>query len=189
MDTNIKPNISIVIITRNRAGFISRAIQSVLDQSFSDWELLILDDDSEDDTEKTVRDFADKDERIKYFKNSPALGISKNRNKGLALARGKYIAVLDSDDAWIDKEKLWKQFNFLEQNPDHVLIGSNIRIVDEKNNFIQNTDLKTEDADIRRKMLLFNQIPHSSVLYRKDAAQKVGGYNEKLSCVEDWTCF
>ena len=138
MDTNLNPEISIITITYNRAGFISKAIESAKKQSFSNWEMLILDDNSNDNTEIIAKTFTNKDKRIKYYKNSLALGISKNRNLGLSLSRGKYIAILDSDDYWIDKDKLQKQFDFLENNPDYVLIGSNIRIVDEKDNFIKN---------------------------------------------------
>jgi glycosyltransferase involved in cell wall biosynthesis len=189
MDTNINPQISIITVTRNRAGFIAKAIESAQKQSFTDWELLVLDDDSNDGTGAILEAFMTKDNRIKYYKNSPALGISKNRNLGLSKASGKYIAVLDSDDEWIDKDKLQKQFNFLENNPDYVLIGSNIKIVNEKGNFIKNTDFVTEDKGIRNKILAVNQIPHSSVIYRKDFSDKISGYDEKLSCVEDLDFF
>jgi hypothetical protein len=105
------------------------------------------------------------------------------------LANGKYIAVLDSDDFWIDKDKLQKQFNFLENNLDYVLIGSNIKIIDEKGNFIKNTSFAAEDSEIKKKILKDNQLPHSTVLMRKEAIDKVGGYNNKLSCVEDLDLF
>ena len=189
MDTNIKPQISIITLTRNRAGFISHALESAQKQTFLDWELLILDDDSNDNTRAVLEPFLAKDKRIKYYRNSPALGISKNRNFGLSLSKGKYIAVLDSDDAWIDSEKLRKQFHFLESNPDYVLIGSNVKIVDDKGNFIKNTNFEIEDINIRNRILKENQIPHSTVMYRKTLAEKIGGYDEKLSCVEDLDFF
>ena len=189
MDTNIKPKISVITITRNRAGFIAKAIQSVLNQTFSDFELLIGDDDSQDGTEKIIKNFVSKDNRIKYFKNSPALGISGNRNKALSMTSGKYIAVLDSDDFWTDKNKLQKQFDFLKNNPDYILVGSNIKIIDENGNFIKDTDFETEDLEIRKKILKDNQIAHSSVMMRKDMIEKVGGYDNELSCVEDLDLF
>lgn len=189
MDTNLNPKISIVTITRNRATFIAKAIESALKQSFTDWELLVLDDDSNDATEAILSPYTANDRRTKYYKNSPALGISANRNKGLSLAEGKYIAVLDSDDFWLDKDKLQKQFDFLENNPNYVLIGSNIKIIDEKGNFIKDTAFATEDLKIRKRIMTHNQIPHSSVLIRKDLIDKVNGYNEKLSCVEDMDLF
>ncbi len=97
--------------------------------------------------------------------------------------------MLDSDDEWIDKDKLQKQFDFLENNHDYGLIGSNIKIIDEKNNFIKNTNFATEDRDIRKKILIRNQIAHSSVMIRRDLIEKVGGYNEKLFCDEDFDLF
>jgi glycosyltransferase involved in cell wall biosynthesis len=189
MDANIKSQISIMTLTRNRASFISKAIESAQKQSFLNWEMIVLDDDSNDNTGAILENYMSKDNRIKYYKNSTALGISKNRNLGLSKANGKYIAVLDSDDEWIDNNKLQKQFDFLENNPDYVLIGSNIKIVNEKGNFIKNTNFETEDANIRKKILKSNQIPHSTVMYKKDFADKIGGYDNKLSCVEDLDIF
>lgn len=185
----MNPTVSITMITRDRAGFIARAIESVLKQSFSDWELIIIDDDSKDDTEGVIRSFMSKDKRIRYQKNFPTLGISKSRNLGISMSKGKYVAVLDSDDVWTDNMKLKKQLDFLENNPDYVLIGSNVRIVDDKDGFIKNTEFKLEDIDIRSKMLKFNQIAHSTVMYRKESAEKIGGYDERLSCVEDLDIF
>jgi glycosyltransferase involved in cell wall biosynthesis len=181
----MNPKISIITITRNRAGFIAKAIESAQSQTFTDWELIISDDDSNDNTEAIVDSYKGTDSRIKYYKNSPALGISGNRNKALSLASGKYIAVLDSDDFWTDKDKLQKQYDFLEKNPDYVLIGSNIKIIDEKGNFIKKTTFKTEDKDIRKKILIKNQFGHSSVLIKKEILDKIGGYNESMSGVED----
>ena len=177
------------MVTRNRAGFIARAVKSAQNQSFSDWELLVLDDDSNDATEAIIRGFMASDSRIKYYKNTPALGISGNRNGAISLAKGKYITTLDSDDFWIDKEKLQKQYDFLEKNSDYVLIGSNIKIIDDKENFIKETAFATEDIDIRKKILKDNQIPHSTVMIRKDLINKIGGYDIKLSCVEDLDLF
>jgi len=189
MDKNIKPQISIITVTMNRAGFIAKAIQSIQNQSFTDWELIILDDDSKDATEAILAPYIETDKRIRYFKNSPALGISKNRNRGLSIASGKYIAVLDSDDFRLNKDKLQKQYDFLENNKDYVLIGTNIKIIDEKGNFIKDTAFETEDFNIRKKILKDNQIPHSTVLIRKEVVDKAGGYDNKLSCVEDLDLF
>jgi glycosyltransferase involved in cell wall biosynthesis len=181
--------VSITTLTYNRADLIGRAIQSVLDQTFSDWELLIVDNNSQDNTEDIVEGFMNRDQRIKYFKNTENL-ISKGRNKGISLSAGTYIAVLDSDDEWIDKEKLKNQVDFLEHNLEYVLIGSGIKIIDEKDNFIKNVIFALEDKDIRKKILIENQFAHSSVLYRRDLAQKVGTYDENLPYpVEDFDLF
>lgn len=180
--------ISVIICAYNRAGFLPKALNSVLAQSFKDWEIIIIDDASADNTAEIVRPYLS-NQNIKYYKNEKNLGISKSRNMGVSLAKGEYIAMLDSDDYWIDKEKLKKQLDFLKNNPDYILIGSNIKIIDEKNNFIKNTDFETKDNDIREKILRFNQFAQSTVMYRKESAEKVGEYNEKLSCVEDLDLF
>lgn len=189
MDPNMIPKISIIMITRNRASFLPQAIKNAQNQSFADWELIISDDDSNDATGAILTQVTAIDGRIKYHKNAPVLGVSGNRNKALSLAKGEYAAVLDSDDFWLDKDKLQKQYTFLENNPDYVLIGSNIKIIDEKGNFIKETTFATEDIEIRKKILKDNQIPHSTTLIRVESIKKVSGYDNKLSCVEDLDLF
>ena len=185
----MNPKISIITITRNRAGFITKALESASNQSLTAWELLVLDDDSNDGTEAVVRAIMTTENRVKYYKNHQILGISANRNKGTALAEGRYIAILDSDDFWLDEDKLQKQYDFLEQNPEYALIGSNIKIVDDKGDPVRETSYAIEDGDIRKRIMIENQIPHSSALIRKDFMEKAGGYDEKLSCVEDLDLF
>jgi glycosyltransferase involved in cell wall biosynthesis len=96
------PKVSVIIITYNRADLLSRAINSVLFQDYQDFELLIIDDASTDNTSEIVRAF--NDNRIKYYLNEKNLGIAKSRNKGISLAVGEYIAMLDSDDYWISRD-------------------------------------------------------------------------------------
>ncbi|MFA5934681.1 MAG: glycosyltransferase [Candidatus Paceibacterota bacterium] len=181
----IPKKISIIIITRNRANFVARAIESAQKQNFTDWELLILDDDSNDNTKTIIETYINKDSRIKYHKNSPALGISKNRNKGVSLSRGEYIAMLDSDDYWIDNNKLQKQIEILEKNKNIGLIGSNIICVDKEDKKLNKSNYKTKSEDIKQKILINNQFAQSSIVFRKDILNQVGGYNEKLDVCED----
>ena len=105
----MKPVVSVVIPTFNRQAFIGEAIESVQKQTFSDWEMLIVDDASTDNTESIVKEYVQKDPRIKYYKNEKNLGIAKTRNKCLELSQGKYIAPLDSDDIWLDENKIRDQ--------------------------------------------------------------------------------
>ena len=109
--------VSIIMPSYNTAQFISKSIQSVLEQSYKDWELIIVDDCSTDDTDKIVIDFLT-DKRIKYIKNKKNSGAAVSRNLALCEAHGKWIAFLDSDDLWLP-EKLEKQINFMEKNSYH----------------------------------------------------------------------
>ncbi len=179
----MQPKISVNIITYNRAHYLNRAIISVLSQSFSDFELIIVDDASSDKTKELISSFNDR--RIRYFYVSKQKNIPAVRNIALSKSSGEYIAVLDSDDIWLDIEKLEKQINFLKSNSDYVLVGSGAIVIDEKGNEKRKTLKPKNNQDIRKDFLLKNPFFHSSVLYKKDIAMKYGGYNEDIIYGED----
>ena len=103
--------ISVIIVTYNREQLLIKAIDSVLGQKFSDFELIIIDDASIDNTENVVKQYLG-DVRVKYIKIAKSKSISQVRNSAWPYVTGKYVAVLDSDDIWCDDLKLDKQFNF-----------------------------------------------------------------------------
>ncbi len=180
--------ISVITITYNRSQYLKEAIESVLEQSFRDFELLIIDDASTDNTAELVKEYLNRDSRVKYFRNERNLGIGKSRNIGLQKAAGKYIAVLDSDDVWHDFDKLKKQYNFLEQNldSDYVLVGGGVVVISEKGDEIERYLEPFADKEIRQHILLENPFAHSAVLFLKEAALRVGGYDENLKIGEDY---
>lgn len=178
--------VSIIICSYNREKLIGRAVESILLQSFTDFEIIVIDDASTDNTEQVVRSLMQKDLRIKYYKNKTNLGISKSRNYGVKLSNGEYIAMLDSDDYWIDNFKLQKQIEILDNDKNIGLIGSAIRCEDENEKFIKNDIFNREDTKIRKVILSKNQFAQSSVLFRKDIFQETGGYDENLEVCEDY---
>lgn len=109
--------VSIIMPSYNTAPFIAESIQSVLAQNYKDWELIIVDDCSTDNTDQFVKPYLS-DERIKYIKNEKNSGAAVSRNKALREAKGKWIAFLDSDDLWMP-DKLKKQISFMEKNDYH----------------------------------------------------------------------
>ena len=123
-----RPKVSIIIPTYNRAKLLSRAIKSVLDQTFKDFELIIVDDGSTDNTKGVVEEFQKKDSRIKYIWQENSGAPAKPKNTGIRQARGEYVAFLDDDDEWFPK-KLEKQIELFEDNIGFV--GCNILIVDQ----------------------------------------------------------
>jgi glycosyltransferase involved in cell wall biosynthesis len=180
------PKVSVIIITYNRAGLLVKAITSVLSQSYSNFELIIIDDASIDNTKELVVGLMKQDQRIKYFKNEVNLDIAKSRNRGVSLAGGEYIAMLDSDDYWLDNNKLSKQVVYLENNLEVGLVGTAIRCENEKGLVIKEDIFATDDAKIRSLMLWKNQVAQSSVLFRKLSYIKAGGYDETLNIGEDY---
>lgn len=176
------PLVTIILPAYNGAKWIEKAIRSVLRQSFSDFECIIINDCSTDNTEEVSLRFAHEDARIKYLKNERNMGIQITRNIALANAVGEFVAEIDQDDEWIDSQKLEKQVKFLQSNPDCVLIGTGAIMVDENGFEIARYLMPETDYEIRRKFLRANRFIHSSVVYRKKAVQDVGGYTpEKMS--------
>ncbi len=182
------PLVSVVTITNNRQKYITEAIESVLSQSFKDWEFIIIDDASSDNTAVVVAKYATQDQRIKFRREKINLGITKARNLALRLSQGKYVAVLDSDDIWSDPEKLQKQYLFLEENADYILVGGAVIVINENGQEVSRYKNPTTDAVIRAGILLRNPFLHSSIMFRREAAVSCGGY-ENYTVGEDYDLF
>ena len=180
----MKPIISVVIVTYNREKLLAKAIDSVLCQKFSGFELVIIDDSSTDNTEDLVKKYLS-DERVKYIKIAKSKSISQVRNSAWPHVSGKYIAVLDSDDIWCDDLKLNKQFNFLEKNSDFVVVGSAAALINSEDQIIEYVKKPESDNEIRKDFFVKNPFFHSSVMFRLEAVKRIGGYDEKIKFGED----
>lgn len=163
MDTNII-SVSIVLPTYNGVRWIRRAIESVLTQTFTDWELMVLDDGSTEDISSLIPS----DPRIIYIKYDTNTGIQRTLNRGLERARGKYIARIDDDDVWYDSQKLAHQVAFLDSHPEHVLVGTGVVVVNEGGKELTRYLLPVSDERIRWNILQKNCFIHSSVMYRRE---------------------
>ena len=128
----MKPKVSIIMPAFNSEKFIAESIKSVLEQSWSNWELIIIDDGSTDKTIQIVNEFSSIDDRILVKKNDRNLGGAKTRNVGIVLAVGQYLTFLDSDDIWYPT-KLDLQVNFMLRS-EVDLLGTDYDVIDENNN-------------------------------------------------------
>ncbi len=166
---------------------MSGAIETIRAQSFADFELIVVNDASTDDTRAYLDDLARRDPRIRpvHNKKNNYPDISANLNAGLRLARGEYIARLDDDDYWCDNDKLKKQAAYLDAHPDCVVAGGGTIVVDEHDHERFRYQKPETDAAIRVKALLANPFTHSTVMFRRDAALAVGGYGNYKNA-EDW---
>lgn len=184
---NKSPTVSIILPTYNRITLLKRAVQSIFEQSFSDYELIIINDASTDGTRIFLDELAKKDARTHpvHHERNYYPDISRTLNEGLALARGNYIARLDDDDYWCDPDKLKKQAAFLGAYSDCVIVGGGTVVIDE-NDKERFRYLKLEnDTAIRAKALFSNPLTHSTVMFRRDAALDAGGYGD-FKNTEDW---
>ena len=179
------PLVSVVIATYNRADFLRTAIVSVLSQTFQDFEIVVVDDASQDHTCKVIHDFHEK--KIRYIKHDVNKGIAAVRNTGLLNSTGKYIAYLDDDDEWLPK-KLQVQVDLLEGRPTKVgLVYSGYLRINRTTGEIERQYLPQKMGKIVNNVLVPNWIKTTSnPLIRKECFDEVGLFDETLSPCEDW---
>jgi glycosyltransferase involved in cell wall biosynthesis len=168
----------------NAGQFIEDAIKSILQQTFNDFEFIIIDDGSTDNSSEIISSFHDP--RIRYIKNEKNSGLIKSLNNGISLAKGKYIARMDADDIAL-KERFEKQIAFLENNPDHGLVGTNARSIDHQGEFLQNIVYPETDELIRKKMLVLSPFGHYSVMIKRSVLTDNNIlYKEEFKHAEDY---
>jgi len=181
---NDNPRVSVIIPTYNRQDKIVNSIKSVLAQTYTDFELIIVDDGSTDDTQKVIA--AILDERVKYVRLSKNMGAASARNEGAKIALGELLAFHDSDDEW-RPEKLEKQIKYLEEHSEFSMVycayqynkgNANCRIPVEGQEGVE--------GDILLNLLIKNSIGTPTMLIRRDCFFDVGGFNSSFKCIEDW---
>jgi glycosyltransferase involved in cell wall biosynthesis len=179
--------VSVIIPAYNAANFIVETIRSVIEQTFTDWELIISDDGSTDNTEAAVKPFLN--HQIRYVKH-PNGGVSLARNRGAAIATGKYLAFLDADDV-LTPESLKKKVQVLQEHPEIAVVFCDVAIIDEKSDKT-GVELIGSDEDILKHLLLWDKtvIPGpSSILVTREAYDAVEGFDPAFSTAADQDFF
>ena len=172
------PKVSVLIPAFNCANYIDECIQSVLSQSFKDFELLICDDFSEDKTLSILDSYKKKDSRINIFTNSGNLGKIDTIERLLNLCNGEYLTILDSDD-YISEDKLKTQVNFLDSSPEYSFVASSFKRISEKGVITSSELLNFNDQDIKNRILNSETMPIccGTVMCRTQYAKQIGGYD------------
>lgn len=177
------PLISVIIPVYNGERTIRETIESVLNQTFSDFELIVINDGSRDKTLDIIVSI--KDLRLKVFSYRNA-GLSASRNRGFSHASGKFIAFLDADDLWTP-DKLEAQLRTLQENPQAAVAYSWTDHIDECGQFLSPASYTTISGDVYARLLIGNFLTNgSNALIRAEALTKVGGFDESLAAAEDW---
>ena len=179
----ITPFLSVVMLVYNSELFLKEAVESILKQTFSNLELIIIDDGSSDSSHKIIESFDDV--RIKTFYNKTNRGIVYSRNKGLEYSKGKYIAMFDSDDV-ADLSKFEKQIKFLEDNLDYGMVGSWSEIINSNGDKAKkNFKLKAKPEEIPSILFFRNYFINSASVFRKEIVKDFV-YPEGYDIVEDY---
>ncbi len=179
--------VSVIIPTYNRGHLIRRAIESVLNQTYQDFEIIVVDDGSTDHTRQIVMSFADP--RIQFLENDISRGASAARNAALEICKGEYIAFIDDDDEWLPR-KLEKQMKAFEIAPHEVgVVYTRFwKVKDRAKNYVLLPKMKKEGA-IDKALLQGNFIALPSAVVRKECFAKAGVFDEHLTCFHDWEFF
>ena len=169
----------------NEEKNVSYAVQSILNQTFKDWEFIIVDDNSTDDTNHIIKQLISSDDRIKLFKNAQNVGLASSLNFAIQNAHGKYIARMDADDISYS-HRLLQQVLFLKSNPSINVVGSNADFVDKDFNFLAKSNLPLTPSAIRRDIFRRNTFIHSSIMCRSEFYKILNGYSENLRKKQDY---
>jgi len=180
------PTVSIIMPVYNISDYIEESVISLLNQTYKDFELIVMDDSSTDDTLKKLKTF--KDRRLKVIKSPVNQGVAKCLNQLLQSVQGEYIARADGDDIYFPK-RLEYQVKFLDQHPEYVMVGSNAILIDANNKKLGNKIYPRTNQEIKKKFHIPTPLLHPTVIIRKSAFDKVGSYREYLNGAEDYDLF
>lgn len=179
------PEVSVLMPVLNGQKYINECIKSILTQSFKNFEFIIINDGSTDKTEKIIKQWIKKDGRIKLINNKKSIGITKSLNKGLKIAKGKYIARQDADDVSLP-ERFEKQIKFLKARPEVKVLGTFAYITDKKGKILRKEAMPISCKEIKKTFSQKNPFFHPSVMMEKKFIKKLGGYDEKFAVFQDY---
>lgn len=182
METTL-PKISVIMPFHNCGQFLDSALKSILAQTFSDFELILINDASTDNSDEIVQKYLS-DPRIIYSKNQTNQGIVRNLNYGLSVARAEIIARMDGDDV-AEIDRFAEQFKFLQDHLDISVVGCFVKIIDENGNEIDKRTKPTDFAEIKKNLIVYSPVVHPAVMYRKSVINQLGGYRQQYIYVED----
>ena len=175
------PLVSIVIPVHNGEKYIKESIDSCLNQTYNNIEIIVVDDKSEDNTLKILKEYGDKLIVLPVEKQN---GLGNVINIGIKESKGKYIARMDADDIMY-LSRIQQQVEYLESSPNCVAIGGQIDIIDENSNITSHREYAIEDRDIKKNRFLFQPFAHPAVTLRKSTVEEIDLYPENMWKVED----
>lgn len=179
------PKISVIMSVYNGKKYLRESIESILNQTFNDFEFIIVNDASADKTKEILEEYVKKDPRIKIITNLINIGLTKSLNKALKIAQGEYIVRQDADDLSLS-ERLEKQIEFLKNNPKIKLLGTFGYSINGEGKILREEKFPTRHEEIKKAFIKRNQFIHGSVIIEKKALDQIGFYNEDFETTQDY---
>lgn len=181
----MKPKVSVLMPVFNCSQFVDEAVESILNQTLTDFEFLILDDGSSDGSEIKLKRWAKKDKRIKLIQDRQNLGLIARLNQGLELSQAKLVARMDADDISL-RSRLQKQYEHLQKNKNVLALGTSIQYLSSNSSFGKTVTYSKSTTLNRWQAVFFNPLAHPTVMYRKELVIKAGGYKREALHCEDF---
>lgn len=179
-----KPLITVLMPAYNMEHYIAQAIESILNQTFKNFEFIIIDDASLDKTPSIIKFYMKKDKRIRLITNRKNSKIAWTLNKGIKEAKGEIIARMDPDDI-SSSDRLLTQFNFLKKHPKVAILGSNIIIINAAGKVISKREYPTTSAKMKDLMFRYSPFAHPVIMFRKNIFEEFGCYDVNMTQAED----
>lgn len=179
------PLVSVIMPVYNADNYLAEAIESILKQTYKNFEFIIVDDASTDTSKQIIQKYANKDRRIRSFFSKSNQGEAAARNLGFSKSRGEYIAVMDADDI-SDKKRLSRQVDYLDQHQDTVILGSNISIMDSTSVVYGERHYTENDQEIRKEIGWRSPFAHPTIMMRQSTLEQTNGYDEGLLQAPDY---
>jgi glycosyltransferase involved in cell wall biosynthesis/2-polyprenyl-3-methyl-5-hydroxy-6-metoxy-1,4-benzoquinol methylase len=181
VEKNGKPKVSVIMSVYNGEKYLREAIESILNQTFTDFEFVIVNDGSTDNSLEILKSYDD--ERIRVINNEKNIGLTKSLNKALKVARGEYIARQDADDVSLP-DRFEEQMKYFERYPEVALLGTSIYLIDENGKIVGKRIVLAKPSI--KDLFKGNQFNHGSVMFKKEVINQLGGYNELIRYSQDY---
>jgi len=178
-------NVSVIMGAFNEVATIGKAIESIINQTYSCWELIIVDDCSTDGTLEIIAGYCEKDSRIKVYKNNRNIGLAESLNKAINYASGIYIARMDADDISLPN-RFEEQVKILDSDPRVMVVGSAAYYVSSHNHTKKLVRMPQHHKELSRRIFKMSPFIHPSVVMRSEFLSRTGGYNVKLRRAQDY---
>jgi glycosyltransferase involved in cell wall biosynthesis len=181
---NTQPAVTVLMSVYNGEKYLREAVASVLNQTFEDFEFIIIDDGSTDFSQEILRSY--KDHRMKLLKNDSNIGLTKSLNKGLLISKGAFVARMDADDISLPS-RLQEQVDYFRNNPQVGILGTALSVIDEKGKLLDNIQYPQTHLEIRWRMLFSNPMRHPTWMFRREIIDSgLFRYDEKYRFAQDY---
>jgi glycosyltransferase involved in cell wall biosynthesis len=183
-----RARVSVIMPVYNTAAYLPEALESILSQTYRDFEVIIVDDQSRDQCPAILKKYARRDDRIRLLRNAVNLKLCRTLNRAIEAARGEYLVRMDSDDV-SEPERIEKQVAYMDAHTEVGISGGTMQIIDEQGRPLGRRQYALTDAAIRSRLFRYSPFSHPTVIFRRSALERAGVYDPRFEHAEDYELY